>query len=82
MDEELAIRVDARIAVQVEVDHDHGDDQLVPMLEEPDRAELPLDGQSARIYYRCPACGQTVSVRAVANAMAGSEVALDGQFGR
>jgi hypothetical protein len=76
MTDELAILVDAQISVQVEVDHDHGDDLLVPMIEEIDRADVSYDGPEARVFYRCPDCGQCVSVRAVANAAAGPKVNL------
>jgi hypothetical protein len=78
MDDELAIVVDAQIAVQVEVDHDHGAERLVPMIEQIDRADLAFDGPSVRVFYRCPECGQSVSVRTVADAAAGPRVGFGG----
>jgi hypothetical protein len=66
MEDELSISVDATVRVVVEVDHDHGDGTLVPMIEQEYRADLPEDGASARVFYRCPACHEGVSVRATA----------------
>jgi hypothetical protein len=68
-DDELAITVDARMNLEIEIDHDHGDDRLVPMIEEEHAAELPPDAAEARVRYRCPDCGHRVSLRA----RAGSE---------
>jgi hypothetical protein len=76
MDDELAIRVDAHLAIELEADHEHGNGELVPMIEQRDRAEYPMGAESARVYYRCPSCGVTVSVRAQANAKEGPQVRL------
>jgi hypothetical protein len=68
MADELSISVDATVTVVVEVDHDHGGGKLVPMIEQEYRADLPRDGASARVFYRCPACHEAVSVSATAAA--------------
>jgi hypothetical protein len=75
LDDELSIRVDSRIEVDLVIDHDHDDGLRYPMVEQAHRAEHDGDA-SARVYYRCPECGCTASLQASARPGPPPEVSL------